>query len=75
MDSEHHSLLIKTRALIETTRYEISQLREEIQSAWNTVDRNGFCRAPNHPRPALLVSGEKRAPGSSRAICLLFARP
>jgi len=40
MDSEHHALLIKTRALIETTRHEISQLREEIQSAWNTIDRS-----------------------------------
>jgi len=40
MDSEHHSLLIKTRALIETTRYEISQLHEEIQSAWNTIDQS-----------------------------------
>jgi hypothetical protein len=40
MDSEHHDLMTKTRALIETTRREISQLREEIQSAWNTIDRS-----------------------------------
>jgi hypothetical protein len=26
--------------LIETTRHEISQLREEIQSTWNTIDRS-----------------------------------
>ena len=40
MDSEHQTLLIQTRALIETTRHEISQLREEIQSTWNTIDRS-----------------------------------
>jgi len=40
MDSEHRDLMIKTRALIETTRSEISQLREEIQSAWTTIDRS-----------------------------------
>jgi len=40
MDSQHRDLMTKTRALIETTRYEISQLREEIQSAWNTIDRS-----------------------------------
>jgi hypothetical protein len=40
MDSEHLDLMTKTRALIETTRREILQLREEIQSAWNTIDRS-----------------------------------
>jgi hypothetical protein len=40
MDSEHRDLMTKTRALIETTRSEIAQLREEIQSAWTTIDRS-----------------------------------
>ena len=40
MDSEHDTLIIKTRELIEHTRREISQLREELQSAWNTVDQS-----------------------------------
>src|SRR5262249_61878216 len=39
MDSEHRDLVTKTRALIETPRREILQLREEIESAWTTVDR------------------------------------
>jgi hypothetical protein len=40
MDSETRALVIKTRELIEHTRHEISQLREELQSAWNTVDQS-----------------------------------
>jgi hypothetical protein len=40
MDSEHLALVIKTRELIKHSRYEISQLREELQSAWNTVDQS-----------------------------------
>ena len=40
MDSEHDTLIIKTRELIEHTRREISQLRDELQSAWNTVDQS-----------------------------------
>ncbi len=39
MDSRHRELLFKTRALIETTRREISQMHEEIESARDTVDR------------------------------------
>ena len=39
MDSEHRALIIKTRELIEHTRFEILQLREEVQSAWNAVDQ------------------------------------
>ena len=40
MDSEHRDLVTKTRALIETTRREILQLGEEIESARHTVDRS-----------------------------------
>ena len=40
MDPEHRTLMIKTRDLIEVTRHEISQLREEIQSAWKTIDQS-----------------------------------
>jgi len=40
VDSEHDTLIIKTRELIEHTRREISQLRDELQSAWNTVDQS-----------------------------------
>ena len=40
MNSEHDTLIIKTRELIEHTRREISQLRDELQSAWNTVDQS-----------------------------------
>jgi chorismate mutase len=39
MDSEHRDRMTKTWALIETTRREISQLREEIESARGTIDR------------------------------------
>jgi hypothetical protein len=49
MDSKSRERMIKTRALIETARREISQLREEIESTRNTVDRalEGVCRQ-NH---------------------------
>jgi len=40
MDSEHRALVFKTRELIEHSRHEISQLREELQSTWNTVDQS-----------------------------------
>jgi len=40
MDPEHRTLMIKTRDLIEVTRHEISQLREEIQLAWKTIDQS-----------------------------------
>ena len=40
MDLEHRTLLIKTRNLIEETRHEVSQLHDEIQSAWKTVDQS-----------------------------------
>ena len=66
MDSEHREVLFKTRALIEKTRREISQLHEEIRSAWRTIDRNGFCRAQNRPHVPLQSSGQERGPGSSR---------
>jgi hypothetical protein len=39
MESKHRDLVTKTWALIEITRCEISQLREEIDSARTTVDR------------------------------------
>ena len=40
MDSEHRDLLMKTWELIETTREEVLQLREEIELARNTVARS-----------------------------------
>jgi len=40
MESEHRDLMIKTRGLIKHTRHEISQLREELQSAWNAVGQS-----------------------------------
>ena len=40
MDAEHHALMTKTQELIETTRREILQLRQEIQAAWDTIDRS-----------------------------------
>jgi hypothetical protein len=39
-DSEHRALLIKTGELIEHTRPELSRLREEIETARDTVDRS-----------------------------------
>jgi hypothetical protein len=61
MDSEHHSLLIKTRALIETTRYEISQLREEIRSAWNTIDRSQRLLSRTEPSTPRIASVRREA--------------
>jgi hypothetical protein len=61
MDSEHHSLLIKTRALIETTRYEISQLREEIASAWNTIDRSQRLLSRTEPSTRRIASARRKA--------------
>ena len=61
MDSEHHSLLIKTRALIETTRYEISQLREEIASAWNTIDRSQRLLSRTEPSTPRIASVRRKA--------------
>jgi len=61
MDSEHHSLLIKTRALIETTRYEISQLREEIASAWNTIDRSQRLLSRTEPSTPRIASVRREA--------------
>jgi hypothetical protein len=40
MDPEHRDLMIKTLILINHTRHEISQLREELQSAWNAVGQS-----------------------------------
>ena len=61
MDSEHHSLLIKTRALIETIRYEISQLREEIASAWNTIDRSQRLLSRTEPSTPRIASVRREA--------------
>ncbi len=61
MDSEHHSLLIKTRALIETTRYEISQLREEIASAWNRIDRSQRLWSRTEPSTPRIASVQRKA--------------
>jgi hypothetical protein len=40
MDREHRAVLIKTLELIEATRGEISQLREEIELTRITLDRS-----------------------------------
>jgi homoserine kinase len=40
MNSEHRVLMIKTRELIEHTRRELAQLREEIQTAQDTIDQS-----------------------------------
>jgi len=40
MDAEHRAIMTKTRELIELTRREISQLREELQLAWNSVEQS-----------------------------------
>jgi hypothetical protein len=40
MDSEHRALVIKTLELIETTRREISQLCDEIESARAALDQS-----------------------------------
>ena len=40
MDGEHRAMLIKTLELIETTRGEISRLRQEIELTRITVDRS-----------------------------------
>jgi hypothetical protein len=61
MDSEHHALLIKTRALIETTRHEILQLREEIASAWNTIDRSQRLLSRTEPSTPRIASLQREA--------------
>jgi len=69
MDPEHLELVTKTRALIETTRSEILQLREEIQSAWNTIDRSQRLLSRTEPATRRNARLRKnRGPGSSRAI-------
>jgi len=44
--------MIETRGLIEHTRREISQLREELQSAWNAVGQSQklLSRVERHSR-------------------------
>jgi LytS/YehU family sensor histidine kinase len=60
VDLEHDTLIIKTRELIEHTRREISQLRDELQSAWNTVDQSQrLLSRAERQRRSLLVSSIK----------------
>jgi hypothetical protein len=40
MDLEHRDLMIRTRELIEATRREILELRQEIQLAQDTIDQS-----------------------------------
>jgi LytS/YehU family sensor histidine kinase len=60
VDLEHDTLIIKTRELIEHTRREISQLRDELQLAWNTVDQSQrLLSRAERQRRSLLVSSIK----------------
>jgi LytS/YehU family sensor histidine kinase len=60
VDLEQDTLIIKTRELIEHTRREISQLRDELQSAWNTVDQSQrLLSRAERQRRSLLVSSIK----------------
>jgi hypothetical protein len=60
VDLEHDTLIIKTRELIEHTRREISQLRDELRSAWNTVDQSQrLLSRAERQRRSLLVSSIK----------------
>jgi hypothetical protein len=56
MDSRQRELVTKTRALIETTRREVSQLHDEIESARDTIDRTQrlLLRDPSMRRSARL---------------------
>jgi hypothetical protein len=57
MDSEHRDLMVKTRELVEHTRQEISQQREELQSAWNAVGQSQrLLSRVGRQRRSLLVS-------------------
>src|SRR5262249_12662109 len=40
MDSEHHALMTKSRELIKIPRREILELRQEIESAKDTIGRS-----------------------------------
>jgi hypothetical protein len=51
MDSEHRVLMIKTRELIEHTRRELWQLREEIQTTRDTVDQSHRLLSGTEPSP------------------------
>jgi hypothetical protein len=60
VDLEHDTLIIKTRELIEHTRREISQLRDELLLAWNTVDQSQrLLSRAERQRRSLLVSSIK----------------
>jgi hypothetical protein len=60
VDLEQDTLIIKTRELIEHTRREISQLRDELRSAWNTVDQSQrLLSRAERQRRSLLVSSIK----------------
>jgi hypothetical protein len=62
MDSRQRELVTKTRALIETTRREVSQLHDEIESARDTIDQTQrlLSRDPSRRRIAR-VRREARA--------------
>jgi hypothetical protein len=53
MDSEHRTLMTKSRELIDVTRREILELRDEIASARDTIDQSQrlLCRIEPSSRP------------------------
>jgi hypothetical protein len=61
MDSEQRELLYKTRALIETTRREISQLHDEIESARDTIDRSQRLLSQTNPSMRRIASFRRKA--------------
>ena len=65
MDSEHWNLVAETRELIEHTRQEISQLREELRSAWNTVGQSQRLLSHVERRRSLLHSSSNSKRRSS----------
>jgi hypothetical protein len=51
VDSEHRDLLMKTWALIETTRDEVLRLREKIELARDTIERSQRLLSRIEPSP------------------------
>jgi len=68
LDSEHRNLVVKTRELIEHTRQEISQLREELQSGWNAVGQSQrlLSRVERRRRSLLHSSSNSKRRSSER---------
>jgi len=55
------SLVTKTRALIETTRRELLQLRDEIEWACNTIDRTQSLLSRTEPSMRRIASLRREA--------------